>query len=225
MKSLFAASILVLMFCFVSFAQSNEIVPCPKVEVSSPTLNTAPGETITFIATIDEESEKKSVKYEWSVLGGDILEGQGTSTIKTQQKDVGESLTATVEVKILPDGCAVTDSETAATWCPLSVTEIDEFSITATQIDKARLNNLAKQSKDNPVAQIYIIEQFKNNTSQKSIERKNQMIIDYLKTQGVDRDWITLLNAFDKEHQTRFILVPAGAQPPTCDDCITVRPE
>ncbi len=225
MKIFFAASVLIWIFCTVSFAQSDQTDPCPKVDVSSPTLDTSPGSIVIFTATIDKESEKKPINLEWFVDGGEILEGQGTDTIKTQQKpeDAGKSITATVEAKFLPDGCKVTDSETAATWCPILVRQIDEFSISANQIDKVKLNNLANYFRNNSSEQIYIIEKFENKTSSKTIESKNQKAIDYLKSHGIERTSIILLTGTGKENLTQFFLVPSGAERPVCDDCKEVE--
>jgi hypothetical protein len=227
MKSFFAGSILVLMFCVVSFAQSNETAPCPSISVTGPPGIPAPDEPVIFTVEIGKEAEKFNTILKWNVNNGETIEGQGTNQIKVLWKDMcGTNLTATVEVIGLPKDCQTTASETAAISCCFTQSIIvDEFTISVNQIDKDRLDNLAQESGKNQDAQIYIIERFEKNTSPKSIERKNQKIVDYLKTQGIERDRITLLNAFDEENLTKFILVPAGASSPTCEDCISVKPK
>ncbi len=227
MRSFYAASILVLMFCVFSFAQSNETIPCPKISVLSPAGIPEPDQPVIFTVEIGKEAEKFNTILKWNVSNGETIEGQGTNQIKVLWKDMcGTNLTATVEVSGLPKDCQTTASETAALYCCLPKPVIvDEFSISANQIDKSRLDNLVEESGKDQNAQIYITEQFEKNTSLKAIERKNQKIIDYLKTQGIERERITLLNAFDKENQTRFILVPVGTESLTCDDCIIVKPK
>ncbi len=102
---------------------------------------------------------------------------------------------------------------------------IDEFSFSALQIDKTRINNFAVRLQENPTALAYIIEKFARKTSRKTVEQKNQALFDYFKLKGIQKDRIVLLNAFTDENLTQFILVPAGASPPSCDDCITVQPK
>jgi hypothetical protein len=226
MKSFFAASILVLMFCVVSFAQTSENVPCPAISVTGPTGVVRPGDTVTFSLIIGKEVERYEVKYEWTISVGEIIEGQGTATIKAVQKpeDAGSNFTASIQVKGLPENCPADASETAAPYDPPHSIEVDEFSIPATQIEIARLKILANEAQNNPSARIYIIEIFKRKTSPKAIELKNQKTLNYLKMRGIERDFITLLNAFGDENITRFVLAPAGASPPNCDDCVTVQP-
>jgi hypothetical protein len=56
------------------------------------------GETITFSAKFSRAAE--NIVYNWSISGGEIIEGQGTARIKvaTPPEMGGLSLTATVEL-------------------------------------------------------------------------------------------------------------------------------
>lgn len=169
------------------------------------------------------------------MTSGDIVEEQGKSylslgksfeetgkrTIKVLHSTdmVGENLTATVEIKGLPDGCSNTVSETMAISIDPGSAVIDEFSISATQIDKNRLELLVKAAKENSSAQIYIIERFEKKFSPKVIQLKSQKTIDYLKSKGIERNYITLLNASSDKNLTQLIIVPAGVSAPVCDDC------
>lgn len=93
----------ILAFVFSVSAQSN----CPNVSVSGPPNIIAMGEQHTFTANLDKEAAKYQVKYFWTISGGQIVEGQGTNILKAIQKpdDFGKTLTATVEIKGLPQGC------------------------------------------------------------------------------------------------------------------------
>ena len=99
----------------------------------------------------------------------------------------------------------------------------DEFSIAATRIDKARLDNFLVGLQNNPSAIGYIIERFERKTPRLIVQRKNRKIFNYLKLRAFDKDRIVLLNASANENLTQFVLVPAGASPPICDDCISVK--
>ena len=184
-----------------------------------------PDQPVIFTAEIGKEAEKFNTILKWNVNNSEKIEGQGTKQIKVLWKGMcNTNLTATIEVFGLPKDCQSTASETAAIMCcrfqPLIV---DEFSVPATRIDKIKLDNLITASKNNPDAQIYIIERFSRNTSLKAINRKNRKILDYLKMQGIETDSITLQNAFADENLTQFFIVYPGASEPECFDCITVN--
>ncbi len=235
MKNLFAASILILAFCAVSFAQTNQNAPCPAISVTGPAGIVNPGETGTFTTNVDDKNLANYV-YSWTVSGASIVdengiswgakfEGTGKNVIKVliPSEMAGESLLVTVEVKGLPEECPNTYSESMGCWLPPRLVEIDEFSISPNQIDTIRLNNLAKELENNPSAQIYITERFERKTSRKIIEQKNQKTLDYLKSRNIASERVVLINTNADKNQTNFFLVPAGAEPPTCDDCIKVE--
>jgi hypothetical protein len=43
------------------------------------------------------------------------------------------------------------------------------------------------------------------------------------KITGIEKDQIVLLNRFSNKNLTQFYLVPTGANPPTCDDCVSAN--
>jgi len=156
-------------------------------------------------------------------LGGEIIEGQGTLSVKALQKNIGGSLTLTLEVNGLPPNCFKTASETGFTHPPPQIKVLEEFSITPSQIDRAKLDNLLASLRNDPSAMGYIIESFAKETSRKTIQQKNQKIFGYLKITGIEKDRIVLLNAAADKNLTRFYLVPSGATPPSCDDCVSAN--
>ena len=223
MKSFLFISFLVLTSSVAAIAQTDKISSCPKINFTDPAGALKPDEPIPFTASLSEEAEKFNLQYNWTVLGGEIIEGQGTLSVKALQKNIGGSLTLTLEVNGLPQECKKTASETVFTDPPPQIKVIEEFSITPSQIDRARLDNLLASLKNDPSATAYIIESFAGKITRNTIERKNHKIFDYIKTKGIDKDRIILLNADDDRNLTRFYLVPSGTNPPSCDDCVTAN--
>jgi len=223
MRNLFISSILILFFCVVTFPQTNETSPCPTINLSGPAGIPDADEPIVFTAALSKGAEKFNLKYVWTVSTGEIIEGQGTLALKVLQKDLYETLTASLEIIGLSKQCVSTVSETVSICRPLNFVQVDEFSIPAFRIEKARLDNLRTELNNNPNATAYIIEHFKKKTSRQAITQKNEAIADYLKRNGVGTDRFVLLNALTGENLTQFFIVPAGAMPPTCEDCITVE--
>lgn len=206
MRKVFATLFLALISFVGVFAQTNETLPCPTVSVTGPPGIPNLEEPIIFTAEIGKESEKLGLRYLWTITDGEIIEGQKTDQIKVFRKDFCEKyLTATVEISGLPKNCRNTASETfAISCCFTQPIQVDEFSVSPSQIDKTKLDNIVNESQKFSGAQIYIIENFARKTAPKTITLKNQKIIDYLKTRGVERDSITLINASGGEDRTQL---------------------
>lgn len=223
MKSVLISLIFVLSFCVAAFSQTNENSPCPTISVRGQAGIPEPNEPVTFVASIGEENKEFDLKYNWTVSSGEIIEGQGTLTVKILQKDLGESFTATLEVIGLPKRCRNTVSETTYINIVLDPVQFDQFSISISRIDKARLENLGIEINKNPSAKAYIIEHFEKKVSREAIARKNKATVNYLKRIGIGTDRFALLNALTDTNLTQFFIVPAGATPPICEDCVTVE--
>jgi hypothetical protein len=210
-----------LFFCSVLFfavavsAQTNQTSNCPPIDVSGGGI-AKPGEAQTFTASV-ENYDLSKLSFNWSVSTGEILEGQGTLSIKVLKKnDAGENITATVEIKGLPQGCAKTASETGSPFYGPYPRLFDEFSISELRIDKARLDYLVNKLGNDPNAQAFIIEYFKPKTPKRIINQKIQKITDYLVNQRkLEKDGFTISTAFrDEGNWTKVWIIPPGANLP-----------
>ena len=224
MKSFLFIAIAILTFGGGAFAQTDVILLCPTIDVLSPAGIPEPKEPVTFTANLSKEAKNFNLEYKWTASGGEIIQGQGTLAVKVLQKVFGEVLTLTLEVIGLPQECANTSlASMVITICSAPLELLDELSIAAFRIDKARLDNFLVRLQNNPSARGYIIESFAKRTSRNLISKKNQKIFGYLKLRAFKKDQIVLLNASADKNLTQFILVPAGATPPSCDDCVPVN--
>jgi hypothetical protein len=216
MKKLLFTSILVFAFCFYAFAQTYEASSCPTISVIGPAEVPKPNEPLIFTATVSKEAEKYNPKYNWKVVNGEIIEGQGILQTKVLWKRMCEaSLTVTFQVFGLPETCPNSDSETASVSCHSPAVRIDEFSLSASQTDNARLDNLVEELLKDPTAMAYIIEKFKRTTSATAIRRKIQKITDYLvKEKKVDKERFVISPYLTDQNLTQFWIVPAGTGPP-----------
>jgi hypothetical protein len=219
MKSFFVSTILVLTFCVGAFAQTSETSPCPTINLTGPWEVTKLDEPIIFRAEVSQEVHNFNAKYNWSVSSGEIIEGQGTLTIKVLRKELGKYITAALEVTGLPKECVNSASETEPTCSCPDFRKIDEFSISASRIDKARLDNLLIELQNNPLAVAYIFERFERKTSQNAVNRKIQEITDYLiKEKRIEKDRFVISTAVFDKNLTQYFIVPPGATPPEIED-------
>ena len=114
---------------------------CPQFSVACPdSIDTSP---VTFaVRTGDDLSNKRTFK--WTVWGGEITGGQGTSSITVDVTGFGgKSITATVEVGGLPDGCGNTASCSLIVCTPPPARKFDEYGDLSWAEERARLDKFA----------------------------------------------------------------------------------
>jgi hypothetical protein len=142
---------LILAGCF-SIAAQSEVNKCPEVTVSGPSGVTRVGDTMTFVANVNSDDADK-LGYERSVSAGTIEEGKGTSSIvvRTTKEMNDVSVTATVNITGLSEGCNATASEggSVSAGCGL-ISPIDEFGRFSKNDTRARIDNFLIRLKHDP---------------------------------------------------------------------------
>ena len=200
----------------ITVAECADCVPecaCPTLSVSGPSGVTAPGETMTFTASVSGGD----VTYNWSVSAGTIESGQGTPsiTVRTSPDMAGGNVTATVEIGGTPPDCRcqTTASETAPVASVPEASIVDEFGPAVNDDVKARVDNFYTQLNNNPSAQGYII----NYGTPAQIRRRRAQIVSAINFRNFDISRVTFVDGPDNGTgiNTRFYIVPAGATPPT----------
>jgi hypothetical protein len=95
-----------------STANITSVQDCPTITVDCPTDLPEVGKTYTVSANVMGVDRNERLIYKWSLRGesGEIVEGQGTATIKVHIKNTNGSTTATVEVCGLEAKCHKTAS-------------------------------------------------------------------------------------------------------------------
>lgn len=93
---------------------------------------------------------------------------------------------------------------------------LDQFSISATRINKVKLNSLLTQLQSNPATKAYIVEIFERKTSRNVINLKLQKLDDYLfKARKFQKDRIVILIGAPSEvNSTQLYIAPFCAAPP-----------
>jgi len=223
MRKLFAASILALSVCASVIAQTDKTLPCPNLDITGPAGIPSLDEPIVLTATLSKEAENFELKYKWTVSNAEVIEGQESLTVKVLLKDLEKALTASFDISGLPKECASTGSVSVFIDFAPEAYKVSEFSIPISQIEKTRLDKLRRTLNNNPRIIAFIIEHFDKKSSRQAIARKNKLITDYLKNNGVGRDKFVLLNALANENLTRLFIVAPGVKLPICDACITVE--
>lgn len=203
-----------LILAFGTTAAQDSRPDCPAISVTGPAGIVQPGEEASFIANTDEAGKKYHLNYQWSTSIGEIVSGQGTSSIKVTWPAGVSTITITVEIKGLPNGCPATASAMES-WCaPPVPISIDEFGRLSNNSIKAKLDNLFVDLSNNPGSQGYII----NYGNVKEISIRERLIVRSVSFRNFDRSRITLVRGGLHESgkvYTRLWRVPPGANDPT----------
>lgn len=213
MKQIIFTTILILVFSFSVFAQ-NENSLCPTINVSGGGV-TAPDEPLTFSAFVSDSAKYPNLEYLWTVSNGTIIEGQGTATIKTEiPESDGRNITATVQIKGIPENCANTASETSSpNECRLPILN-DEFGRLPNVEVKARMAEVYVKLGDEPNSQGYII----NYGTDREIAAREKQIQRAIASRKFDASRVTIvkggLNPNGEGVLTKIYIVPPGANNP-----------
>ena len=175
----------------------------------------APGESIVFTSDIVDRGSY-SFEYHWSVSSGEIVQGQGTSRITVVNSKVsGESLVASVEVKVLSNKCESLTTDYGYVY-PMHVDEIRSFGLKLEKDMNKRLDNFAILLRSDPNATAYILGYFSKSESEFTVKRDLDIIRNYLiKNRKSDAVSITFATEkTDSDTKIQFWIVPSGAMPP-----------
>jgi hypothetical protein len=173
-------------------------------------------ENTTFTANVNTNA--RALTYSWSVAGGTIMSGQGTSAIVVGDFSKEGTYSATVTIGIAnPAAAANLNCQTTAS---ATVNVVDDGEIAplfdsvgpaASGEIKARLDNLFAALNNDPSAQGYII----NYGNLKDKQYRIKTINDYIKARKFDKTRVVMLNGGGaSEILSKFYIVSAGMPPP-----------
>jgi hypothetical protein len=103
--------LLVLVIVFVNaflpsmVSSHSSVGDCPKLIIECPTEIPESGKTYTVKVRVEGDNSNQELSYNWSVSNSEIIEGQGTSSLKIRISDPGKGVTATVEVNGIKLDC------------------------------------------------------------------------------------------------------------------------
>ncbi len=190
------------------------VCECPTVSVTGPGSATTPGDVMTFTANASG-GNVTDLTYNWTVTQGEIIEGQGTPSIRVQTSaDMGgQNVTATVTTGSTICPCTGTATETGIIATPETFTERDRFGPLPNDEVRARVENFYIELNNTPSATGYIIIY----GTEREITRREKQIRDSIRFRNLDPNRVTIVRGGDKGTgvETVFYIVPSGVTPPT----------
>lgn len=202
--------VLISIFAFAGFSFGQDPVKpeCPTIGITGPAGLTRPGDTANYSVQVDTNGKDFKLEYLWTISSGEIISGQNTPSITVRFENMG--VTATVEIKGLPEGCPNMESEDGGCGLrPEAPVFLDSFPGRITAKEKARFNEIWDQLEANPNARGVI---FLAGTVPQ-IKANKKMIASFITRLRKDPMRVTFIDVYGDE-MTEFWLVPSGATEP-----------
>jgi hypothetical protein len=200
-----------------SFGQSDGALQCKSFSITGPAGIPEPNQPESFTLAIENPEEYKFV---WTVTGGKIVGGQGTTKLVALRRGRVERLIAAVEIIGLPAGCPTTGSETALLIIDPGAILVAEVPILASKLPKSSLDRLIDKLRKNPNAQGYVVFETVPKTTAGVVSNYQRKIETYIASQArrIDSRRITIIRSAESSaNRLRLYLVPPGATPPSQD--------
>jgi hypothetical protein len=204
---------------------------CPKVTVAARDFVDA-GDTLMFAAILKDFDPKDMPTFSWSVSGGTISTGQGTTAIKMDTSELGgQVITATVSV-FGPYGCTGSYSSTSIVKGKVvEGRKFDEFPYLGPKKNEfLRLDELILTLKSEPTAKAYFILYLGRKGLPGAIKAWSAQTANYLIRKGIAKSRITTIDGGYRDNGTleAWIIPPGAADPyptPTVDPSEIVQPK
>jgi hypothetical protein len=189
---------------------------CPNVAIICPE-RAELGQVLTFSSNITGGTQGIAAIYNWTVSAGQLIEGQGTPTIRVNTTGLsgGETVTASLSMGGYVLDCSATCSVSFPV--PLECRKFDEYSDIAYNDEKARLDNFAIGLQNDPTATGYVVVNPEANRRAGDAQRRTTRAVDYLvNSRGLSANRIVSLVGPSRDHLlVELWLCPQGARLPT----------
>jgi hypothetical protein len=208
--------IIILVFAFsgaASYAQTNKDF-CSEIKFDEEQRLLNVDEPAQIKVEVNEEFKKYKIDYLWTISGGKITRGQGTSAIELTPDfaDNGYNIYVTVKLNGLPENCLDTNSHTFAVTLRSFDPWFDMFGKLPKDELQGRLDNFFVALGNASDAEGLIVLEFdKNEAKAKKIRRLNE-IVKHLNLRKFDKTRLSFLILETDKEYTKLYIVPRGAK-------------
>ena len=197
-----------------AFAQESRGQICPVISVSrSDTASTGP--TLLYKANVQNGNPSVTPTFNWTVSGGKITAGQGTSEVSVDSEG-NNSITVTVEVSGYAANCQNKASYSSIIERVMS-RKFDDYGDRKFSEERLRLDQFAIELHKEPGSKGYIIVYESTGTRKPAARERGERAKNYLvKERGLSEARIVVLNGGHRDKRwVELFITPAGALPPT----------
>lgn len=175
---------------------------CPTIDVKG-NESVVNEKNLTFTANISGSSGEPVV-YKWKISAGEIIEGQGTPTIKVDPFGAKE-ITATVEISGVCEEC-----DRQVSFTSKIEEKLDLIAVVGRSADepiKMNLDILLSILKNDPTKRAYIINYGSRARGRRDFARRKWIVAQYFSLIKADTNRITLMDGGDREEEATEIWI------------------
>ena len=186
---------------------------CPTITVTGPAGIVTPGEYFYFAAELSGPVPE-DVSFSWTINDVEIVDGQGTVKVQAKflESAVGRSVTGTIKLTGLPEGCPDSAAMTFSIGMPPEPEELGSTGDRTFKIDPALLNRIRLSLEENPTSQLYVVVYYAS--PERELARIKFTLIKQLSKTKIDPDRFTIAAAGVDFNRATFWRVPPGASNP-----------
>jgi hypothetical protein len=201
-------------FCLSAVAQGEAKIGCVNFEISGP--SELPEQGVPLVYTLQIEEPAK-YGYAWTLTGADIVEGQGTHTVRASLKEDAVDVSASVEVLGLPPGCPSKAWETMLVCRPPASILVTEFATDHSRVNRDAFDSLAEALSSNKNDQGFVLLMYEGDVLSGAVRSHEQKIEEYLRRKLGEEEHSRIAVKVVKSDKNfvRLYLVPPGAEWPT----------
>lgn len=195
---------------------------CPDIDIKCPDDFEWPEKPLTFTAFVRGGDIKVKPTFTWSIYGGKIIAGQGTSTITVGELVTYSEYTATVKVNGYPEKCTSTASCTLNVHWLAPVRKFDEYGNIEDEDEMARLDYFSIELSKEAAAIGYMIAYAGRRAHVNEALARLERAKDYLvKTRAISIDRILIIDGGYRDELTvELYVVPSGSNPPVASPTV-----
>lgn len=212
---IFFALALILAYMFQApLVQERGGQGCPVISIT-PSESVSTGSKLAYKANVQSGNSLVTPTFVWTVLGGKIVAGQGTSEVSVDS-DGTNSISVTVEVIGYPSECP---NKAAYSWVADRVMsrKFDEYSELKFSQERLRLDQFAWELNNKRGSRGYIIVYDAVDARKPLAQERGARAKNYLvKERSLDAAQIVVINGGRRVKTCiELFIAPAGALPPT----------
>lgn len=214
MKRLALTTTIIFAFCCQVTPQTAK---CPAYDITGPMGRPEPDGKMIFKARVDTPEPEKLI-YHWTISSGELLKGQGTSTINVKNDFcINPNITATVEIRGLPVNCPYSGSASIGVShaCGGSGVLIDDYGRMPFGKEKLHLDNAVHHLRNDPHHRAVFVIYPSKKSEMAAIRRRAANITKYLRNRGISTKRFKFVYGPEYTYMTKIWMVPDGADDPT----------
>lgn len=201
---------------------------CPEFLIVGPAGISNIGDDVYFEVEFDDETDLRSLVLEWTVQGGKLFEGQGTSKVRVSTNNASkqgkrlDSIVVQLKINGLPAGCKSTLSESAPlieipSFC------LDEFGELDLEDELGRWDTFFAELQNNPTHLGFILIYIDSEDTRDSGMDRVSRVIKHAEFRKFDKSRLEFGISRAKDKRTQYWRIPEGGDYPPCDHCEIIK--